>query len=101
MKKLVDEIIAGSGLVAEKKTPATDHLFDTRDGINKLGPSDHEYFRSYVAELLFIGKTARPDVLAPVSFLSTRCQSPDLDDLSTDICLRLESVASLSALGIR
>jgi hypothetical protein len=81
MKKLVDEIIAGSGVVAERKTPATDALFDTRDDVEKLGQSEQDYFRSYIAKLLFVGKRARPDILAPVSFLSTRAQSPDLDDL--------------------
>ena len=39
MKKLVDETIAGSGVVDERKTPATDDLFTVRDTSGQAWPS--------------------------------------------------------------
>ena len=82
MKKLVDEIVAGCGVTAERKTPATEDLFHTRDAENKLEPADRDYFRTHVAKLLYVAKRVRPELLTAVSFLSTRAQSPNTDDLS-------------------
>jgi hypothetical protein len=80
MKKLVDDILSGSGVTAERKTPATEELFEVRDA-EKLSVERRDYFRSYVAKLLYVAKRVRPEMLAAVSFLTTRAQSPDVDDL--------------------
>jgi hypothetical protein len=37
-------------------------------------------FHSTVAKLLFIVKSARPDILLTVSYLTTRVKEPDQDD---------------------
>jgi hypothetical protein len=80
MKKLVDDIIAGCGVTAERKTPASEELFDTRDA-PKLEPERRDFYRSYVAKLLYVAKRVRPEMMAAVAFLSTRAQEPDEDDL--------------------
>ena len=82
MKHLVDEIIAGCGVVQERKTPATEDLFEVRDTVAKLSPVDRDYFRSYTAKLLYIGKRVKPEMLTAISFLTTRATAPDTDDLA-------------------
>ena len=82
MKHLVDEIIAGCGVVNERKTPATEDLFEVRDTAPKLGPEQRDYFRSYTAKLLYVGKRVKPEMLTAISFLTTRANSPDTDWIS-------------------
>ena len=81
MQRLVDEIIAGCGVIHECATPARANLFETRDA-SKLDSKDHDYFRSYTAKLLYVAKRVRPEMLTAVSFLTTRATSPDTDDLA-------------------
>ena len=82
MKRLVDEIIAGCGVVLERKTPAAEHLFDINESAKKLQEKEKEYFRSYTAKLLYVGKRVKPEMLTAISFLTTRANSPDIDDLA-------------------
>jgi hypothetical protein len=80
MKKLVDDILSGCGVTSERRTPASELLFETRESA-KLNDADGDYFRSYVAKLLFVCKRVKPEMLAAVSFFSTRAKAPDEDDL--------------------
>jgi hypothetical protein len=82
MQRLVDEIIAGCGVTVERKTPAAEHLFDINPMAEKLQGKDKEYFRSYTAKLLYVGKRVKPEMLTAISFLTTRANSPDVDDLA-------------------
>lgn len=61
-------------------TPAASHLFEVRDA-EKLAPDKAEWFHSGVAKLLYLAKRTRPDIILPVSFLTTRVQSSDVDDM--------------------
>jgi hypothetical protein len=79
MKKLVDDIISGCGVTAERKTPAGEELFETRDA-PKLDIGRRDYYRSYTAKLLYVAKRVRPEMLLATSFLATRAQEPDTDD---------------------
>jgi len=68
-------------------------------------------FHSTTAKLLYLSKRARPDILLPVSFLTTRVQSPNKDDWGKlqrvlkylngtrdlGICLRADSPTNLTA----
>ena len=47
-----------------------------------MAKADVDFFHSYVAKMLYVAKRVRPDCLTAVSFLSTRVQAPDLDDLA-------------------
>jgi Reverse transcriptase (RNA-dependent DNA polymerase) len=62
-------------------TPATSHLFKTRECAAKLSMELSELFHSNVAKLLYLALRARPDILVAVAFLTTRVSSPDIDDL--------------------
>lgn len=63
-------------------TPAGDNLFSVRsDNERELLDTDRsELYHHYTAKLLFLSQRARPDVLLPVSFLTTRVKAPDEDD---------------------
>ena len=82
MKKLIDDIIAGCGVTSERSTPATEELFNVRDNAEKLSLPQREYFRTYVAKLLYVAKRVRPEILTAVSFLTTRVLVCDTDDLA-------------------
>ena len=81
MRRLIDEIIAGCGVTRERATPARENLFDVRDA-PKLDRKDRDYFRSYTAKLLYLAKRIKPEMLTGVSFLTTRANEPDTDDLA-------------------
>jgi len=61
-------------------TPAAKHLFDVNPNAEKLSAEDSEIFHRFVAKLLWVCKRTRPDIQLAVSFLTTRVQSPDVDD---------------------
>lgn len=77
-------------------TPAEEWLFDMREA-NILSDNERASFHISVAKLLFLSKRVRPDILTAVSFLTTRVQKPDKDDLrkfyyfikTRDLCLVL------------
>ena len=61
-------------------TPAASHLFDVNDACKKLDKEEADYFHHVVAQLLFLSKRGRPDLLTSVAFLTTRVKSPDFDN---------------------
>ena len=63
-------------------TPAGENLFDTRPDNERvlLDNDTKEFFHHNTAKLLFLSRRARPDIQLAVSFLTTRVQSPDVDD---------------------
>ena len=70
-----DEIMTGVSAA-----PAAHYLFVINENAEKLSKDNAEIFHHLVAKLLYLGHRARPDIQLAVSFLSTRVQSPDLDD---------------------
>jgi hypothetical protein len=62
-------------------SPASDHLFTINPDAPPLDQAAKERYHSLVAKLLYLGKRTRPDILLPVSFLATRVQCPDDDDV--------------------
>jgi histone deacetylase 1/2 len=81
MEGYTADLIKASGVQGVSATPATDFLFNTRDA-PALEPARKEEFHSLVAKALYMAKRCRPDVLLPISFLTTRVQKPDEDDWS-------------------
>jgi hypothetical protein len=61
-------------------TPAAEHLFKTRDNVDKLDKETAELFHTVTAKLLWATKRGRPDVHTAIAFLCTRVKSPDQDD---------------------
>ena len=80
MSRMVREIIEEFKPTTSFKTPAAQHLFEINPNGIPLSKKDKESFHSMVAKLLYLAKRGRPDVLLPVSFLTTRVQHPDEDD---------------------
>ena len=78
------DILHGSGLDLSKTapTPATEHLFDTRDESEEASEERSDWFHRNVAKLLYLAKRTRPECLTAVAFLATRVTKCDLDDLT-------------------
>lgn len=62
-------------------TSAAEHLFHIIKNAIKLETKDAELFHHVVAQLLFLSKRGRPDILTAITFLTTRVKSPDFDDM--------------------
>jgi hypothetical protein len=81
MDNCTDDILKDCGVTEAKATPASTNLFDVRDA-PKLSAADSKYFHSHVAKVLYLAKRVRPECLTAVSFLSTRVQVCDVDDMA-------------------
>ena len=81
MENCVKDIISSSGVSIGKSTPATSALFEVRNA-PKLSAPEAAYFHTHVAKIQYLAKRARPECLTAVSFLSTRVQQSDTDDLA-------------------
>ena len=79
MEGYINDLLEHTKTLGTSATPAANNLFDVRDA-TKLDDKQKADFHSYMAKVLYLAKRARPDVLLPISFLSTRVQSPDTDD---------------------
>ena len=62
-------------------TPAASHLFDIKDTCLKLDSKTMVLFHHIVAQLLFLAKRGRTDILTGVAFLTTRMKGHDEDDM--------------------
>jgi histone deacetylase 1/2 len=79
MQGFIREVTLASGVTSTAITPASNSLFDRRE-VELLPVREKEIFHSTVAKILYLSKRVRPDILLPVSYLTTRVQSPDVDD---------------------
>ena len=61
-------------------SPAANHLFKTNENATKLDTSTAVIYHHLTAQLLYLGKRTRTDILLAVSFLCTMVQSLDEDD---------------------
>ena len=60
--------------------PASNHVFKVNEKCPQLEPSTAILYHHLTAQLLYLGKHTRPDLLLAISFLCTRVQSPDKND---------------------
>ena len=79
-KKMVHEFEEATGELMVPKTPAAEHLFQTRDDSKKLEENESIIFHNATAKALYLCKRARPDIQTAVAFLTTRVKAPDCDD---------------------
>ena len=70
------------GVEKESSSPATEYLFHAREESPPLTEFRAKQFHSTVMSAMYIAKRVRPDILCPISFLSTRVQNPTEDDWS-------------------
>jgi hypothetical protein len=78
--KYIDNIVTTHNITGFHNSPTSPHLFETRDDDELLEDDKRIEFHSLVAKLLYIGKKARPDILVPVGFLTTRVLKPTIYD---------------------
>ena len=76
-KKILDNL--GPEVDNIALTPAPSHLFDVNEECPILTKETAKLFHHIVAQLLFLAKRGRPDLLTAVAFLTARVTSPDKD----------------------
>ena len=82
MAHCIEEILATCGVEGTAATPATDNLFNVRDDATPATTEEAIWFHSFTAKMLYVSKRVKPECLVTVSFLSTRVQKCDQDDLN-------------------
>ena len=81
MTNYVEELIKECKVEGIASSPANNNLFQTEETSTPLNNEDKEYFHSTVAQLLYLAKRVRPDILLAVSYLTTRVQKPTVRDM--------------------
>jgi hypothetical protein len=80
MEKYTEDLLKYFNVNTSCSDPAADHLFVIRPDVPKINLDKKELFHTGVAKCLYIAKRTRPDILLPISFLTTRVLAPDEDD---------------------
>ena len=78
MPGFMDELL--EDVEGKAATPATDTLFKVREDAELLGPKEQAELYTTVAQLLYLTKHTRSDIMVPVAFLTTRVQKATVDD---------------------
>ena len=84
MKGYVEDTITYAGVTGTAKSPATDGLFEIREGAVMANEKMRVWFHSVVAKLSYLAKRAKPECLTAIAFLATRvtkCTEDDLEKL--------------------
>jgi hypothetical protein len=84
MDGYVNELISDcdENVKGTSKTPATSELFDIDKDSPLLQKEEKDWYHSYTAKLLYLGKRVRPDILTTCSFLAGRVNNPTVQDLN-------------------
>ena len=64
----------------ESATPAAHHLFDITEDATKLSQAEADLFHNFLSKLLYLSKSARPDIHLEVSLMCTGVGGPGNDD---------------------
>jgi hypothetical protein len=80
MQSRINDVLETFPVDGTELYPAGNSLFTIEDKAELLDKDSKAEFHSTVAKLLYIAKRTRPDVLLPVSFLTTRVQCPSVQD---------------------
>ena len=75
--KMIDDI--PKEMKGESATPAAHHLFDIAEDATKISHADTDLFDHFLAQLLYLSKSASPDIQLSVSFLCTIVRGTDTD----------------------
>jgi hypothetical protein len=76
----INDILETNHVTKVAPTPAHDLLFHSNATSLQLGMVEKEKFHRVVAQLLFLAKRGRPDILLPVAVLTTKVQRPTVED---------------------
>ena len=83
MEDYIDRIVSETPdelLKGPCSTPAANHLFNVNEDSEPLDKIRAEKYHHLTAMILYLAKKTRPDVQTATAFLTTRVQSPSLDD---------------------
>ena len=83
MANYINEVLEGcTDMSGKSQTPAHSNLFDIRpiEASPLLTDEDKERFHSVTAQLLYLAKRVRPDLLVAVAFLTKRVSAPQKYD---------------------
>ena len=83
MANYINEVLEGcTDMSGKSQTPAHSNLFDIRpiEASPLLTDEDKERFHSVTAQLLYLAKRVRPDLLVAVAFLTKRVSAPQKCD---------------------
>lgn len=75
LKEVPEDLIKGVS-----STGTAGYLYMVNENAEKLDDETAAIFHHLTAKLLYLSKRTRPDLQTPVSFLTTRVKSPDVDD---------------------
>lgn len=80
MKHFINDLLKRNNVTESRRCPADENVFIVNEKAEPLNETEKETFHSTAAQLLYLSKRCRPDILLPVSFLVTRVQSPTKED---------------------
>ena len=83
MTKYIKQILEDTPSELMKGTatlPAAKHLFNFNEKAEKLDTATAITFHHLVAQLLYVAKRTRSDILTCISFLTTRIRCPEVDN---------------------
>ena len=81
VKGYTDDTILHANIPGKARSPATDGLFDSREGVEPVPESVRVWFHSVVEKLTYLAKRAKPKCLTAVAYLSTRVTRYTVDDV--------------------
>ena len=81
MRGYSDEVVSTSGVHRTARSPATDGLFEARDGAELVAVATRVWFHKVVAMVLYLAKRIKPECLTAVSYLTTRVMKYTVDDV--------------------
>ena len=85
MSKYLDDVITERGTTGHSNTPARLNLMDEDKNAELLGEKDRKKFHRNVAQLLYVAKRFRFDILLTISHLASKVQAPtEQDDKDLD-----------------
>jgi hypothetical protein len=79
-KKYIEDVLRDLPTLHVADTPAAGNLYEVKKNDMQLDSDEKEKFHSKVAQLLYLAKRTRPDVLGAVSYLTTRVANPTKSD---------------------
>ena len=81
MRGYSDEVLSISGVRGTARSPATDGLFEAREGAELVTEATRVWFHKVVAMVLYLAKRTKPECLTAVSYLTTRVTKCTVDDV--------------------
>ena len=80
MDKYIEDVIKERGTTGFSDTPARLNLMDVQNDAEQLGAQDKKKFHRHVAQLLYLAKRFRFDILLAISHLASKVQAPTTID---------------------